>query len=107
MYGLSPVCSRLCVVRLDLAAKDAPHSSQTKGRSPVWVRMCSARLAPHANDFPQFGHTTRSAVPFRTRGLDTVLDGRCISIEVPSLASMTGAGLSEDFRGGVAEFAVS
>lgn len=101
------MCSRLCVLRLDFAAKDAPHSSHTKGRSPVWVRMCSARLAPQANDLPQFGHTTRSEDPFRTRDLETVLDGRSSSTEVPSLVSITGVGLSEDLSAELVEFAVS
>jgi hypothetical protein len=44
-YGWSPVCVRLCVVRLVVCEKRSPQPScsQAYGCSPVCVRLCDVR----------------------------------------------------------------
>jgi hypothetical protein len=50
-YGRSPLCKRLCVIRLLLRVNVLLHTSQQYGRSPLCNRLCVIRLLFWVNAF--------------------------------------------------------
>ena len=45
LYGLSPLCVRMCVVTLLDCENRRLHTEHRNGFSPEWVRQCAVKLA--------------------------------------------------------------
>ena len=55
-YGLTPVCTPMCLVKSPFRPKDFPQCSHLWDISTVWVSLCCFKLLLRANDFP---HTSQ------------------------------------------------
>ncbi len=53
MKGFSPVCVRMCVVKLNLVEHTNEHTVHTKGFSPEWVRKWTTNVGSRA---AEYGH---------------------------------------------------
>ncbi|KOX80620.1 hypothetical protein WN51_05475, partial [Melipona quadrifasciata] len=53
LYGFSPVCTLLCILRFSESVKPLPQMSQTYGFSPVWIRLCFFKCSALLRLLPQ------------------------------------------------------
>jgi hypothetical protein len=61
--GFSPLCVRLCVFKLPLCEKRRPHSSQANGFSPLCIRLCAVKWRFCTNDSPHSSQDNRATAP--------------------------------------------
>lgn len=57
VYGLTPLCSRMCSVMLLRSANAFWQTTQVNGFSPVWIRRCCFSSILREKDLLQCGQT--------------------------------------------------
>ena len=57
LYGVSPVCKRICLLKLLLWANSFPHLEHSYGLISKWVWTCASRCCFWVNLFPQILHS--------------------------------------------------